>query len=144
MPEATAQLINPANEQPIKIDDRLNQIRQSVGANADMAIGNKGSTHNPVPFPEREIPIHVPTGSAKTTHVSEKKGYVAPPDTFQKPKSNLFNHMVHGEDWTGNADKMTEEMNRRNDLAMAAKNSPTPRKGIVSNFVDWLHDKKAA
>lgn len=143
MPEATA------IKQPPKIQEkegrpdengivyrgqRETDFQKSVQDNLKQA----GINHDPVPISQKELPIHVPTGNAKAIPVSEKEGYVAPPDTFQKPESSLLNHMIHGVDRTGEASEITKTISLRNDAAMRARNNPKQNKG----WLDWFYDYK--
>lgn len=149
MPEAAAQLTKPVDE-PIRIDDSLNQIRQSVGANADQAIGNKGPVHNPIPFAEREIPIHVPSGVTVNTNNNET---IDIPQTH-KPNKTLDNlsHLVNlgGEEnaapRVSDTAELKQAIEKRNLGAMNARNNPSSGEGIIRNIKDWFYDedKKAA
>lgn len=147
MPVATAELTKPVNEQPVRIDDSLNQIRQSVGVNADKAIGNKG-IHNPIPFAEREIPIHVPKdGSTFTQEV--RKGALDVPETF-KTNSDNSRHLLDftgdgAPPRTGDAAEIKNKMQQRNDAVLQARDNPNSE-GMIRKIKDWFYDedKKAA
>lgn len=152
MPEATAQLTKPVDGQPIRIDDSLNKIRQSVGANADKAIGNKGTIHNPVPAIEMGIPVHVPSG--KTVNTNDYKDIDVP----QTHKSNNFlDNLGHlpgpnlyddkgASARVSDVRELTQATEERNLAAMNARNNPNSGKGVLGNLVDWFYDedKKAA
>lgn len=144
MLETAARLRKPVDEQPIRIDDSLNQIRQSVGADADKAIGNEGTVHNPIPVAEREIPIQVPSGETQVTVVPGDQIRVASPESFNRPGSNLLNHMIHGVDRTSENIEILGEKRKKEDKMMGAKNN-SQGEGFFTRARNWFYeDKKAA
>lgn len=141
MPEATAQLtISSPEQKPIKIDDRLSQIRQSIGVNSDLAVGNKGTAHDPVPVIEKEIPIQVPSGETQITESPGNLENVASPESFNRPESNFINHMVHGVDRTGEAGAVNSQKTRRELLVQQVRNNPSSQKGLLEVFKDFFYD----
>lgn len=152
MPEATA--IKPAAikpEQPKPSNENWISYTEDGLVNFQKSVENKlasaGIQHDTVPSEQNELPIHVPIdGSTQTTEA--KEGALDVPGTFQPDPVHL-GHLFGftGEEApprTEDVQRVRNEIEKRNRAAMVAKNNPTPRKGIVSNFVDWLHDKKKA
>lgn len=153
MPEATAQLVKPTIESPVRVDDSLNQLRQGIGANADLATGNKGVPHDPVPIKEQKptIPNHVPSGETVDTndhtfslpgsHKSNKFldniGNVVPDIDLVNP-----DHVPNAAPRVGNVTDITEVMKQKAEDVLKAKNEPNKEeKGIF----DWFyHTKKKA
>ncbi|MBI2594016.1 hypothetical protein HYW44_05245 [Candidatus Daviesbacteria bacterium] len=149
MPEATA--VKPIPVEPVKPNTAPkeswvkynDQDQADLQASVKNKLAQAGINHDPVPIEQRELPIHVPTGTGKTTSVSEKEGYVVPPDTFQNPGSNLLNHMIHGVDRTGTASEIVQHKEEKGDKLMKERNKAN--KGKISKFLDWFYeDKKAA
>lgn len=152
MPEATAikpaaikpeQPGIPAKETWVTYNDQGQvDFQQSVRQN----LANAGIQHDPVPTEQKELPIHVPVDG--TTFNANEGESVDVPDTFKTNPDNL-RHLV---DFTGEgapirigpASDLKQAKEERNTNVLNAKNNPTPSGGIVSNFVDWLHDKKKA
>ena len=150
MPEATAQLNPPVQEQkPVIVEDDLKGLRQGIGISSDLATGNKGPAHNPVPVKESfPIPEYVPSGET-VTHTNDIKGMDVP-ETF-KPDTHMDNlrHILPVDfndegaaPRAGNSGELNEAVKKRNDHVLNAINNPPESGNLFKAAKGWFYKEE--